>query len=1582
MVDERIPERKGVLEQTQEGGVGGLLSGLADMMLPQAGLPGQKDLGSIFNDFVEFSALGDVGDIAAAVDPNSGLDPLERIIAASPFIGIGAAGVRQGYRRYAGRAAEAATQAQLQAQVRAMREATQEAVSAPSMTPPPDQSYDLTNPKLEDLGGADPTPIQGRQQAAKFEQLAEESRSPFSRGVFRAETWEQLTHVVDPGIAELDATPGREGQGSMRAARVASALRGVGTAIIAQVREPELYGPAEADATWYGPGEREFVAAKIAVAKYQKAIDLGLVEETSTMTLGLELGIGKTRLLERVINLEVATSGIVGPDLEIGTGARIAQIVESEVGTEDYRVPTVQVMYGLVDELLPTERVWDWERAYPANSEGLRKRQQAIDFDAFNGVGASNIARAIYHAPPQPGRSSIGVDSLRDNNWYPRMNRTAQILAEETPYSVTQISGILSALSASTPWVPDNLIGAIHTVIQTGTDHLPNTAEYNRIFERAVLEAGWGNDLYKAVSEQGGLGAAEGVAQMFDQDPAGPGGQIDQQGLVGWYAQPENVTSPEGNIAGVADATKKEKVDLILKANLPPWLVLRGMKTNTFHRLGSDPSLADLATIDTHSDRVYFGSAWVDRPLAHEGYTDPKGIKPDEIYHDPITGERIKGSEVIESIESMGERAGWTRAQRDRWLQTLAKFPSATAQARYVAQQRAHLLVRDEFGVEAGHQIQAASWGTAQAWDRGRLSKTLEGIKADELAEFRRIAGQAVLDTALYSHVEGNPVMERTPAGLSWNVNGTLAGTLPTVKQLDAARKGIQRPASGRVSTSIVNVGETNGTVTPYADPEVRGVPEVLRHATPSGLRVGKFHRYISNKARKVLSVLDHVSEVGEYRRADGRLAAGFVTTGTSTQPHPGMVAGDRLVVLVDPKQASRIHDILNDSMPLTREEGDVGTTAQGTSRNKITAEDLRRLTDAQLGEVLKNNDWVALTAYRGEFNELQNANRNRQLRRDIEKKGGVVVEATGRYPGETGVVEEPSFFVTGLSYADAVALGKKYDQEAVAARHGMLNMDGTYHPVQEEVAFGEQVDPDSHTALSTGQAFSFSYDWDQLESLPEDPDFLADQGTVESPMRQITIDLGGEYGGLNWREIELLMQRIGRVGGARTRLYTHSLNRVPAGYTKAVESVVTDMNGVTGSVLHRTGDTYARHQAEVWIPEWENATLSEDGFEGERARRDPLDARSIMEVDEQAGLIWFDQDLAISVPPEATVTLGQDGPVFRSLRLNGSPVRELIVDTNGPVPMLIAGQGGTPPAPGRTMVTLSRGEVSKITPYADADWADARDALSAAGLIPDGKKIKVEYATKGNERYRPTAEWDYSPYDSIDVTGADLVPQTPDDAAMQARLTEAIPTMGKIRLGPANVAVRTNIEQVLLGLHGHTSRYAAFIERHGSIPDEVWLPTRSGEATGIHSARISVGGGRSSLAAVTFYDPGGIVINEDMIVNSYNRGVAPAGRSTYIPDGVSEVEITLVHEIGHMLTRAGVEDSHALAKQAHDDLRGVGEILVSAYGATSPAEFFAEAFSRVVFEPDKAHPVLHNLVDGVLKLNRDWYDVDLGDLE
>lgn len=78
---------------------------------------------------------------------------------------------------------------------------------------------------------------------------------------------------------------------------------------------------------------------------------------------------------------------------------------------------------------------------------------------------------------------------------------------------------------------------------------------------------------------------------------------------------------------------------------------------------------------------------------------------------------------------------------------------------------------------------------------------------------------------------------------------------------------------------------------------------------------------------------------------------------------------------------------------------------------------------------------FAVISAYRGEFSASENKFRHRQLAGAIRALGLGYIEQTSGYTYSDGTdhtVEEESFFIPGISYQQALALGGKFDQESI----------------------------------------------------------------------------------------------------------------------------------------------------------------------------------------------------------------------------------------------------------------------------------------------------------------------------------------------------------------------------------------------------------------------------------------------------------------------------------------------------------------------------------------------------------------------
>ena len=86
-------------------------------------------------------------------------------------------------------------------------------------------------------------------------------------------------------------------------------------------------------------------------------------------------------------------------------------------------------------------------------------------------------------------------------------------------------------------------------------------------------------------------------------------------------------------------------------------------------------------------------------------------------------------------------------------------------------------------------------------------------------------------------------------------------------------------------------------------------------------------------------------------------------------------------------------------------------------------------------------------------------------------------------------------------------------------------------------------------------------------------------------------------------------------------------------------------------------------------------------------------------------------------------------------------------------------------------------------------------------------------------------------------------------------------------------------------------------------------------------------------------------------------------------PESMTDFEATLVHEMGHKVSRALHHRQKAsLVTEAMDSMGEVGARMnMSPYGLSSHSEFIAEAFVEVMAKGEQAHPALVELVRKVM---------------
>lgn len=119
-----------------------------------------------------------------------------------------------------------------------------------------------------------------------------------------------------------------------------------------------------------------------------------------------------------------------------------------------------------------------------------------------------------------------------------------------------------------------------------------------------------------------------------------------------------------------------------------------------------------------------------------------------------------------------------------------------------------------------------------------------------------------------------------------------------------------------------------------------------------------------------------------------------------------------------------------------------------------------------------------------------ENVARNAELKKALDDLGATYVEIDGYYDRD-----EKSFFVKGLTVAEAMDLGIRFDQESVAHSKGMLYTKGEHKGTMEPATGKVDVNQDMDNYYSTVQTedgpkkYSVGYDWGNYVEIPQDTD-------------------------------------------------------------------------------------------------------------------------------------------------------------------------------------------------------------------------------------------------------------------------------------------------------------------------------------------------------------------------------------------------------------------------------------------------------------------------------------------------------------
>lgn len=159
------------------------------------------------------------------------------------------------------------------------------------------------------------------------------------------------------------------------------------------------------------------------------------------------------------------------------------------------------------------------------------------------------------------------------------------------------------------------------------------------------------------------------------------------------------------------------------------------------------------------------------------------------------------------------------------------------------------------------------------------------------------------------------------------------------------------------------------------------------------------------------------------------------------------------------------------------------------------------RFSPAAVGNLMASDDWAILTAENpmGEqADELTNRRAMDALKADLAALGVSFAPAVGKY----GQVEN-SFVVVGITRAQAIALGRKYDQDSVLTREGLVYQDGSINPATGSVeAFTDRPDDFFTEVPSTGAKFAVDIDFDQRIAATSEETAIALTQSVDRALR------------------------------------------------------------------------------------------------------------------------------------------------------------------------------------------------------------------------------------------------------------------------------------------------------------------------------------------------------------------------------------------------------------------------------------------------------------------------------------------------
>jgi hypothetical protein len=1550
-------DRVGLQETFQTQGIGAGLKQLGSMMVPGSWQDPNANAGTVLQDMVEFSPVGDIKDLIAGITGKQGewkLDPYERVAAilfsAAPALGMYhiATKVNSNYKLDAYDAAQKLASIERTGQV-------VEEVQA-SMLPP--KGEPITVPQGVEPPTFGPIDQRGHYKMVQGAATTAARRESEVYSVFDAQSFKHLAQIVSGHARRLD-TDQTTGKGAPFERDLTAAeenLRIIGKRVI-EKSEPGLYAVPDENNIDPDVVKQELTAAIMASGSFLRAVELGLIDGMDGAkarqfleTQALNSVDQHVNMLDAVADLQTKLQGaFVGPDLVVTPQMRMEKIIWDPNGPEP-----VKLIQGLITDMFPTTRIFDHQTGRLRNKAAMNDRLKKADWRSLVGEMAGNVARML-----EEERIANPERYARSINWYPHANATALYLSNVTGKPSTRIAGLLSVLSPRSQWVPQNLVGAIHLALRYGTELDPRSPEYKEHFANAVNAGGWAEDLYRESSQS--------VKKKFTLGDGTP----DLEGIVAYWGDWDLQSRPAHGEMGVTGATmdiKKLGAQMFMQTDIPLQMILRAAKTHEFGYLIDNPRAPNPVAMDAHSDKDTLGFLYAPEPLGSKGY---RTLKEGEDYYSKATGLTYTQEEIKLAADEL-RRLGWDETRIEKQMNTFLRVLDDTSLHRYNAQRAAIAVAAQAMGLEFTHSAQAASWVNGrEKRDHVRALLKKENLTRRELEEVLR---DAVSDWAIPDHLEGNPKM--TPP--VWAITSNISENLDTIDDLTVETVKKMKP-TGRANTpgtAVITSSLEDGSMVVFAATDIKGVREVLRHAAPTSIRVGKFQAMVPRKPHIVRNVRQHMKDLTSQVDTKGNPVVGEsrMYMATADGLYLPQHVGNWFIMELDPKQLDRF---LNHAKGL---EGALDPIVQpgvvasrnALNRKQYTMEELdqvplERWYD-QENSPLVTNDWVAISSQTDVFDpEL-----HEQLAQDIRDMGGKPVQAAGSYMGDT----EPSWFAFGLDYNQAQTLREKYNQESFSTPRGLVYADKLV-PATGPLVFGKkayQRPGFTSLALPDGREMVFSQEFDSDASSDYDPKLQQSFTPTTSKRVRVGFNLGADVG-LDFHVTDKIWKELrNQPGVLSAEAHLHGGAFHPTQLERVYETVYADQSGQVG--LWRTGqDNGGANQYDVWVEPEVAAQLGKRSDSLAAGTRTLKDVRAYLR--ESEGTLYVDEDLEIVFDPEADVKIGKH--LFDS-SVDGKAVRVAAIDLSGDIPRVMMGveQFG----PGTAKIVLNKtGAVSKVEAFSMTDGHRSVEALRLAGVTLTARQMKVGTQVVDID-FQPSAGQTRLIDGGLGWKRG-MVADTPEAIQLADKMALKVDDMasalgegpGKIqfRLGNATERTANVIADTFLALrYGHGNgpvaraikeytKYGIWGTERIQVAD-IYLPGKE-KNTGYRYKELMG-------AVVPGADHGEIWLNENMIVKNQEGGynmtadIALKSRGWGPITNADVVEVTLAHESMHIVEgdfrRAGLlNEFKAKVIQGFEEMGGFVPVRSSTtkYASASYGEFIADLWTTAVYNPERITP-------------------------